>query len=340
MKIDLSKVLTSNLQNELGIIDWGVTSDSKAVSFEKYDEWVSKGHNGNLKYLEGERKEKRRDLTHYFPEFKSAIVFQFSYAQEKFKLDKFYNSEQSNGLRIGGYVMGYEGIDYHHKLKSDLERIGDLLKLENPNLEYKLSLDIQPVLERDLAYRAGLGWFGKNSMFISKSEGSFFILGSLLLNSETSTKTRELETDHCGQCTRCIDSCPTDAIDIESRTIISKKCISTYTIEEFKDNIIPPIGMENSRGEIFGCDICQDVCPWNKRLLRVGKYLDHSDEGTKYSFIKNFFLTRPIQLIISELEGISNRKFQKLFFGTPLQRTGRVGLLKNLRFYSSKKSKT
>jgi epoxyqueuosine reductase len=338
MKMDLSKVLTASLQKELNIVDWGVTSDSKASSFENYDEWVSKGHNGNLKYLEGERKEKRRDLTHYFPEFKSAIVFQFSYAKEKFMLDQFYESEKSNGLRIGGYVMGYEGIDYHHKLKTDLERIGDLLKLQNPKLEYKLSLDIQPVLERDLAFRAGLGWFGKNSMFISRAEGSFFILGSLLLNSEVSTVPKELETDHCGQCRKCIDACPTDAIDIESRTIISNKCISTYTIEEFKDTAVAPIGMEDSRGEIFGCDICQDVCPWNKRLLRIGKYEVIEKDAEKYSFIKNFFLTRPIELIISELNELSNRKFQKLFFGTPLQRTGRVGLLKNLRFYSNKKN--
>ncbi|WP_127714387.1 epoxyqueuosine reductase [Halobacteriovorax sp. HLS] len=338
MKIDLDKILTSSILDRMNIVDWGLTRNPSPISFDKYDDWVQKGHHGNLKYLEGERKDKRKSLLSIFPEFQSALVFQFSYAQDKFELDKFYESAESNGLRIGGYVFGYDGVDYHHKLKEDLEEIGCLLQASYPGLEYKLSLDIQPVLERDLAYRAGLGWFGKNSMFISKKEGSFFLIGSLLLNRDVEGQEVVGETDHCGQCTRCADACPTDAIDIATRTITSSKCISTYTIEEFKDNAIAPKGMERSRGEIFGCDICQDVCPWNTRLKRVGKYNKTSDESPEKSFIKKYFLTRPLPDIIEDLKLLSNRKYQKIFFATPLQRTGRVGMLKNLLFYSNKKN--
>jgi epoxyqueuosine reductase len=337
MKEILNKVLSKDLLDEMNITDWGHTNDPIASSWSKFDDWVSKGHNGNLKYLEGERKDKRQSLEKYFPEFESAIVFQFSYTKEKFQLDEFYKSKESNGLKIASYVLGFEGVDYHFGLKENLERIGELLKKEDPTLEYKLSLDIQPVLERDLAYRAGLGWFGKNSMFISKSNGSFFILGSLLLNKKIDLDPIKVETDHCGQCTRCIDACPTQAIDISTRTIISNKCISTFTIEEFKDNVEAPSGMELAQGEIFGCDICQDVCPWNTRLKRINKYESKREFSKEYSFIANFFLKRPLEQIISELNSLSNRKFQKLFFKTPLQRTGRIGLLKNLLFYSNKK---
>ena len=340
MKELLETVLSDDLLKEMSIADWGVTKDPIASSWDKFNAWVQKGLNGNLKYLEGERKDKRQSLEKYFPEFKSAVVFQFSYAKEKFELDSFYKSDQSNGLRIASYVLGFDGVDYHYSLKENLIRIGELLKEKDPTIEYVLSLDIQPVLERDLAYRAGLGWFGKNSMFISKSHGSFYIIGSLLLNKEIDFESRGPEVDHCGQCTRCIDACPTNAIDINSRTIISNKCISTFTIEEFKDNVLPPEGMENARGEIFGCDICQDVCPWNTRLVRVKNFDAPKERSKEYSYIIDFFLKRPILDIISELKSLSNRKYQKMFIATPLQRTGRVGLLKNLQFYSRKSNKS
>jgi epoxyqueuosine reductase len=337
----ISDVLTESLLERFGIVDWGCTTDPRPVSFEHYEAWVTKGHNGILKYLEGDRKEKRECITNYFPEFESALVFQFSYANEKYELNDFYNSSESNGLKVAGYVLGFEGTDYHHVLKDRLETIGKLIQEVDPEVTFKISLDIQPVLERDLAYRAGLGFFGKNSMFINKNEGSFNLIGSLLLSKDYKIKTREVETDHCGKCTRCADACPTLAIDLNTRTIISDKCISTYTIELFKDSAEAPKGMENSNGEIFGCDICQDVCPWNKRLLRVGKITkSNKTKSSHFQLIMDYFLKRPSKEIIEELEGISNRKFQRLFFGTPLQRTGRNGLLKNLRFFSDKIKKS
>ncbi|PIK16724.1 QueG-associated DUF1730 domain-containing protein [Halobacteriovorax sp. JY17] len=334
----LEKVLNSENLKKFGIVDWGVTSDPRPITWKYYFDWVNKGLNGILKYLEGERRDKREDIRNYFPEFESAIVFQFSYAKKKFELDKFYESEKSNGLKIASYVLGFDGVDYHFKLRDALDSIGEQLRELDPALQFKLSLDTQPILERDLAYRAGLGWFGKNSMFISKKEGSFFILGSLLLSKNYSLAEKEPETDHCGQCTRCADACPTDAIDLESRTLISNKCISTYTIELFKDLGEAPEGMENSNGEIFGCDICQEVCPWNKRLLRVGKVdLNETLISERELQIRSFFLERPILEVLSDLKSLSNRGFQRLFKSTPIERTGRVGLLKNIRFFSGKR---
>ena len=244
----------------------------------------------------------------------------------------------SNGLKIASYVLGFEGVDYHYNLKESLESIGRELQGLDPELEFKLSLDTQPILERDLAFRAGLGWFGKNSMFISKSEGSFFILGSLLLSKDYTLPERDVETDHCGQCTKCADACPTDAIDLDTRTLISNKCISTYTIETFKDVGEAPQGMENSNGEIFGCDICQEVCPWNKRLLRVGKVKPFEGDLSEHEVkVRSYFLERPISEILDDLSSLSNRGFQRLFRSTPIERTGRVGLLKNIRFFSGKR---
>ncbi len=334
----LDEVLNSKNLSQYGIVDWGITSVSRPITWKYYFNWVNKGLNGILKYLEGDRRDKREDIKNYFPEFESAIVFQFSYAKKKFELDKFYQSEKSNGLKIASYVLGFDGIDYHYNLRDSLNEIGNQLKEIDPDLNFKFSLDTQPILERDLAYRAGLGWFGKNSMFISKKEGSFFILGSLLLSKDYSFSEPKIETDHCGQCTRCADSCPTNAIDLDTRTLISNKCISTYTIEQFKDLGEAPQGMENSNGEIFGCDICQEVCPWNKRLLRVREFdFNATDISEKEKHIREFFLQRPLEDVLEDLKSLSNRGFQRLFKSTPIERTGRVGLLKNIRFFSGKR---
>lgn len=329
----MSFQFSKDVLNKYEVADWGYTEELEASTYDHYDSWVKEDGHGPLKYLADERKEKRKSLEQIFPEAKSAVSFLFSYSDFRKKLENFYQSEKSNGKRIASYALAYDGEDYHYFLRRALDELGAELQKEIPGLEYKICLDIQPVLERDLAYRCGLGWFGKNSMFIHKSHGSFMMIGSLILSEKLNQTVQIAENDHCGQCTACISACPTDAIDLTKRTIKSELCISTYTIELFKDNTEPPKGMENSRGEIFGCDICQDVCPWNKRVFRNNPTTELPNLSDTNNSIFNFFLKRPIKETKEELDTWSNGKFLREFKSSALERTGRIGWLKNLKFY-------
>lgn len=286
------------------IVDWGYTTESIPKTFNHYEDWLSQNYQGPLNYMADHRKTLREDIKNFFPEFKSALVFLFDYtaSAKKNKVDADY--------KFAAFTKGFDGIDYHYWIKDKLDSLAKKLELKN----YKLSIDAQPVLERDLAYRSGLGWFGKNSMLINKRHGSFFLVSAILLDKELEVETRTLDVDHCGNCTRCIDACPTDAI-VDNRAIDAEKCISTFTIELFKD-AEPPVGYPTERGEIFGCDICQEVCPWNQKPLL------NSLIGETVNFEKFYNETN--------LEEISNRQFKRIFKGTSLERTGRIGLLKNL----------
>lgn len=293
------------------IIDWSYTEKLDAISFNHYLNWIEKKLHGDLNYLSDHRKALRKSLNEFFPEAKSALVFLFSY--QNAAKSNIENKDQ----KIASYVKGFEGIDYHYWIKDKLINIAYKLNLNN----YKLSIDMQPVLERDLAYRSGLGWFGKNSMLINKEHGSFFIIASIIIDKKFNLRSKDLETDHCGTCTRCIDACPTNAI-IDNKILDSKKCISHFTIELFKDTPRPEEFSE-SREEIFGCDVCQTVCPWNNKPLKK------VDSKIKNGILE--FFNQDIKFIKSELESMSNREFKRKFKGTPLERTGRVGLLKNIK---------
>jgi len=308
--------LKKDFLSSLGILDWGYTEESKPRSFSQFKDWVIKSQHGDLNYLSDHRLELRSDIKNIFPEFKSALVFLFSYQETKKWMI------ENNRHEIAGYSLGFEGEDYHFHIQRKLKLISDHLQIP-----FHFSLDIQPVLERDLAYRAGLGWFGKNSMLISKKHGSYFIIGSLFLDKTLNLSNKNLEADHCGTCTRCADLCPTSAIDLASRTLVAEKCISTFTIETMKEKD-PPEGFNKSRGEIFGCDICQDVCPWNHRpLTRVIGNLKIKDE---FQFLKHLFYELP-QLKLKELiESLSSRAWRKKLAGTCFDRPGKKGWLKNL----------
>jgi epoxyqueuosine reductase len=318
---DLLNVSQEKLKS-LGILDWGYSEESLPQSVSRYEEWVDHDLQAPLTYLADHRKDLRRDLKNVYPEFQSAVVFLFSYQEAKKWL------LENNRHEVAAYSLGFEGQDYHSVLKDRLNSIYSVLKESNPELERFVALDAQPILERDLAFRAGLGWFGKNSMLIHQKEGSYFIIGSLLLNQKLNFETSKADVDHCGQCTACIDACPTKAIDGETRTVIASHCISTYTIEIFKDAEAPK-GFEKSRGEFFGCDICQDVCPWNRKpLARVIGTLKLPE---RLAFLKDWFFDLPIRDLVKIIEGETNRGFKKKLLGTAFDRPGKEGWLKNLK---------
>lgn len=318
------------------VADFGYTEESIPQTIEAYNIWVAKGIHAPLHYLEGERQLKRQDLKNHWSEFQSALVFLFSYHPTHYELQELTkNNPNWNGLKVASYALGFEGEDYHEILRLKLEGIGEKLKADY-QLEYKLTLDTHPVLERDLAMRAGLGWFGKNSMLINRNEGSFFIIGSILLNKKLNIAIRPVETDHCGQCTRCIDACPTEAIDPLTRTIIAQDCISTFTIEQFKIDSVPSAKMDLASGAIFGCDICQDVCPWNKRVDRKQDFPRVNWTQVQHKIL-DFFMLRPVSDLHQDLEQMSGGEFERLFRRTSFSRSGKRGLLKNIRLYLRQK---
>lgn len=317
----MKTLFTHDFLTSLGISQWGYTEISKPTSFDKFRNWLNKNQDQPLQYLKGDKADLRADLKNYFPEFQSALVFLFDYTQTKKNLTAI-----DNPLKIASYVLGFNGEDYHLVVRDRLQQIKEKLQEIDPEILIKFSLDTQPILERDLAFRAGLGWFGKNSMIINRDQGSYFIIGSLLLSEKLEYEVKPLETDHCGQCRKCLEACPTQAIT-EERTIISNQCLSTYTIEIFKDAEPPKLSKAHS-DEFFGCDICQEVCPWNDKPLEK-----LSVKPVSSNLITDFFF-RSKEKIKTDLENFSNNQFRKFFSGTPLARTGRIGLLKNFKLFN------
>lgn len=321
--------LTTDTLRSLGIVDWGYTEESIPQTYNHYENWIEANQAAPLGYLTDHRKDLRRNLKNVYPEFQSALVFLFSYQEAKKWL------LNQNKHEVAAYTLGFEGEDYHFALKERLDSIFTKLKTSHPHLERFISLDTQPILERDLALRAGLGWFGKNSMLINQKEGSYFIIGSLLLNQKLEINSLKIDIDHCGQCTACIDACPTEAIDPEARTLMASKCISTFTIEIFKDEKAPD-GFGKSRGEIFGCDICQDVCPWNRKPLdRVEATLKIKES---LSFLKTWLFEMPKVDFLKLVNSESNRSFKKKLQGTAFDRPGKEGWLKNLKAHLTRPS--
>lgn len=293
------------------VIDWGYTEELEPRSFQQFTDWVEQGQHGPLSYLADHRKDKRSSLEKVYPGARAALVFLFDY-----RAAKNYQEKVAPQNNLASYVIGFDDKDYHIELQDRLKDIATLLEIA----DYDISLDIHPVLERDLAYRAGLGWFGKNSMLISRDYGSYFLIGSLILKEKLPLKNKPLEPDHCGSCTRCLDACPTNAILAEKRSVNASRCISTFTIELFKP-APPPIGYPAETNEVFGCDICQEVCPWVRK--------NRGEDSLISSWLVDFF-NRPKKEIQQEVQEMSNKGFKEKFKHTSLERLGKRGLLKNL----------
>lgn len=260
-----TELVRSYALNELGFDACGFARAGKLdKEARRLEEWLNQGRHGNMFWME-QNFEKRVDPTKLVPGSKTVVSVLASYYQPEYKEQTHYhfpekkgNWESNQTPKIAKYA---QGRDYHRVLKKKLAELFEFTKEVNGGLEGRVFVDSAPVLDRAWALKAGLAWQGKNSMLLERKTGSYFFIGEMIIDAEF-TYNDGPPTDHCGSCTRCIDACPTNAI-YEPYRVDATKCISYLTIE-LKDQI--PNELQDAVGNwIFGCDICQEVCPWNRK---------------------------------------------------------------------------
>jgi epoxyqueuosine reductase len=280
----------------------GIAKLGPAETAHAFDEWLEHGYAGEMDYMP-RTAEKRRDSRLPFPTAKSAIVVGMDYG----------------GREPSGPVARYaRGDDYHDVLLERLRLLHDRVDaIVGARVSGKAYVDTGPILERDLARRAGLGWFGKNTMLINPKRGSFFFLGELFLDLELEPDA-PFASDHCGTCRACIEACPTDAI-VEDRVIDSNRCISYLTIE-LKGEI--PAEWHHAIGEmIYGCDICQDVCPWNVRFAR-----DLREPAFR---ARELIAQKDPRTLALEILAMEDDRLRAALKGSPMKRAKPRGLKRN-----------
>jgi epoxyqueuosine reductase len=263
------------------------------------------GYSGEMAYLE-----KRRDA-YSNPQQVLAGVRSIIVAALNYRSADPSATRAPYEARVSRYAWGSQ--DYHAVMREKLGRLADALHELSPGCRSRCVVDTAPLLERDLARVAGLGWFGKNTMLINKRIGSWFFLGAVLTDVELQPDTPH-ETAHCGTCTKCLDACPTDAF-VEPYVLDATKCISYLTIE-LRDRPIPEELRPGVGDWLFGCDVCQDVCPWNRKAPRSSEpaFQPRSDLS-------------PADCIA--LLGMSETEFEAHYGATPLKRPARTGILRN-----------
>lgn len=297
-----------NEAHRLGFILAGVTTPDPPPHFSAFENWLAQGHHANMDWLASERSRARRaDPRQILPECKSILVLATPYHPPS-------SERRGAGGEVQGRVASYAlGEDYHLVLPPRLQALVAFIEIQVGHpVPNRIYTDSGPLLERDLAQRAGLGWIGKNTSLIHPQKGSTFLLAEILLGLELEPDA-PFATDHCGTCTRCIEACPTQAI-LPNRTLDSRRCISYLTIENKGDIPVPIRPL--IKDWIFGCDICQQVCPWNKFSAPAGDASFGPRSGS------------PFPDLIATL-ALTPESFNRQFARSPLQRAKRRGLLRN-----------
>ena len=270
----------------------------------KLEEWLRRSYQGQMTYLENHF-DKRLDPTLLVPGAKSVVSLVYNYYPKK---------ELNSGLKIAKYAYGE---DYHDVIKDKLHEFMQRIQDEVGEVNGRVFVDSAPVMERAWAQRSGLGWIGKNSLLLNRSMGSFFFLAEIILDLELEYDSPM--KDYCGSCTACIDACPTDAIP-EPYVVDGSKCISYFTIE-LKGAIDEKQDPSSFNNWIFGCDICQDVCPWN----RFSK--PHNES--------RFEPKKELNMSTEEWVEITKDVFDQLFKDSAVKRTKFEGLKRNIDFVRS-----
>jgi epoxyqueuosine reductase len=301
----IQKISTSDvrvLATAMGFDISGVASAEPHADAARYQDWVVTGKAGEMRYLTDYRADRRNAPAALLPSARSVICVGMLYNGPEPRSTDF---DEAGRAWISRYAWG---DDYHDVMR---RRLDDLVRtlLEIERFDYKICLDTAPLLERSYAREAGLGWIGKNTCLINQGKGSWFFLAEILTSLHL--EAGEPAPDRCGTCTRCIDACPTDAITPEG--LDARLCISYLTIElraSIPEALRPLMG-----NHVFGCDICQDVCPWNRKAPVT---------------VEPGFAPRLFAPPLERLAALSEAEFQEMFRGTPIERARYRGFLRNV----------
>lgn len=270
----------------------------------RLESWLNKGMHGSMQYMD-RHFDLRVDPTLLVPGAKSVITLLLNYYPAEI--------QKAELPKVAKYAYGK---DYHLVIRNKLNELLASIRNHIGEINGRGFVDSAPVLERAWAVRSGLGWVGKNGNLIHKKAGSFFFIATLITDLELDYDL-PFKTDHCGSCTRCIDNCPTEAI-LPNKTIDSNKCISYYTIE-WKQALIPKEYKDKFDNWLFGCDTCQDVCPWNR----------FKSPTREASFNP---LNEIMQFSFTDWESINEEHFKRMAKESPISRTGYAGIQRNLKF--------
>jgi epoxyqueuosine reductase len=303
--------------SELGFDLCGIALAVRPDGFDWLQRWLERGFAGEMHYFP-RREAAYEHPSGVLPPVRSVVMLGMNYSvastpssERLLKPDHRTNEGVHSTGRVASYACGSR--DYHDLLRERMKSLADWLHDQRPGCRTRVCVDTAPLLERDFAKLAGLGWFGKNTMLINKRIGSYFFLAAVLTDVEL-TPDEPHHTAHCGTCTRCLEACPTDAF-VEPYVLDARKCISYLTIEQ-RDQ---PISMElrSLMGDwIFGCDVCQEVCPWNRK----------APSSVEPAFAPREQL-HPVNL--EWLLSLDKEGFEATFVGTAMLRTGRAALLRN-----------
>lgn len=301
--------LTQKIKNkalELGFHKVGIVP-VKALDAERkrLEKWLENGFQADMRWIEREP-EKRTDPRLYYPEAVSVVAVALNY----------YTPHEHEESDAKGKVSRYAwGDDYHDVMQEKLRTLLAWIKEEIPEADGKTCADIQPIMDKAWAARAGLGWIGKHSNLITKEFGSWVFLGELLLNLALDYD-EAIETDHCGTCRACIDACPTNAI-VKQYLVDSNRCLSYATIELRAPHLPNEISKELN-GWLYGCDICQDVCPWNRFEKPTEEERFEPREGN-------------VSADLQEIMSLTHEEYVVKFRGSAMKRAKLAGLQRNAR---------
>ncbi|HEY8397637.1 MAG TPA: tRNA epoxyqueuosine(34) reductase QueG [Flavihumibacter sp.] len=291
---------------ELGFSYCGIAKSKRLdEDARRLEAWLSRGYNGSMAYMNNYF-DLRIDPSKLVPGAKSVITLLMNY----------YPSEKqpAHHPKISKYAYGK---DYHLVIRQRLNELLERIREIAGPVEGRGFVDSAPVLERAWARETGLGWIGKNGNLLTRNSGSFFFIATLITDLEFDHYDDPYAKDYCGTCRKCIDACPTDAIEPD-RVVNGSKCISYFTIE-LKDALIPEEQKGKFQNWLFGCDICQDVCPWNR--------FSSPTQEKEFSPLPGLF-----DLDAAEWEAMGEEKFRVLFRDSPIKRTKYKGIMRNLHF--------